>query len=204
MEKYSTMEKSVVDYKRLFFQLQSCNRKCLRKLITARRQAGYWKTAHAELIDAIWGATSGQSKKTFFTKRPVLPGEKTPNHRIPKRKASFFTFPPDQKKVKQKNSTKLASVAKTVQGRTEPDATIQSMSAEIQAMSVKATNDVSNLPSTTKSVSPPKSPSIPVDTSAQPETPDKLRKSTTTVSVDKKTVPVTQALRRSTRRLQFR
>lgn len=82
-----------IDYQTMYHKVKKCNEIVLHKLEKAQRSAGYWKTQHATLIDALWGWTTTR----VGNKKPL----QTPYPLKPKRKASAaarsFNFPPEPK-----------------------------------------------------------------------------------------------------------
>ena len=63
-----------VNYKHLYHKIREHNRKLVVKMNKARRGAGFWKSQHAELMNAIWGwrASDPVSRETVWVKHPLL------------------------------------------------------------------------------------------------------------------------------------
>ena len=85
-----------MDYRTMYHNVKSCNEIALNKLIKARRSADYWKSAHAKLVDALWGWTSERSNnnKCLYTPHPMK--AKTKN---PRAATASFTFPAEDKTI---------------------------------------------------------------------------------------------------------
>lgn len=85
-----------MDYRTMYHNVKSCNQIALNKLIKARRSADYWKSAHAKLVDTLWGWTSESSNdnKCLYTPHPMKAKKK-----IPRAAAASFTFPAEDKTI---------------------------------------------------------------------------------------------------------
>ena len=85
-----------MDYRTMYHNVKSCNQIALNKLIKARRSADYWKSAHAKLVDTLWGWTSesSNSNKCLYTPHPMRAKKK-----IPRAAAASFTFPAEDKTI---------------------------------------------------------------------------------------------------------
>lgn len=86
-----------VNYKHLYHKIREHNRKLVVKMNKARRGAGFWKSQHAELMNAIWGwsASDPVSRETVWVKHPLLSITKQK-----KAKVRNFTFPPEKPKAR--------------------------------------------------------------------------------------------------------
>ena len=109
-----------MDYRKMYHNVRRCNDIVLHKLEKARRSAGYWKSEHKLLIDALWGWTTSQlqKEKPLRTPYPVKPQSKNK-----KATATSFTFPPEQTFTDEPQTPTKPVVAKDKTSNTPTKAT---------------------------------------------------------------------------------